>query len=325
MAEIRYWKAINSALEEEMARDERVFLIGEDIGVLGGSFAITKDLLSKFGEKRVRDTPISETAIMGCGVGAAVKGLRPVVEIMFADFLKICMDEISSMAASWRYLNGCQFSVPLTIRAPMGGYLSTGSTHSQCPAAHFLHTPGIKIVVPSTPVDAKGLLKTAIRDDNPVLYLEHKGMYGYRGEVPDGGFTIPFGVADVKRQGKDVTIVAISLMVQYSLRVAAELEKEGVSVEVIDPRTLEPLDIDTIEKSVRKTGRVVLVDEANMRGSVTAEIGMQIMERAWDALKTPIKRVGAASVPIPYAPVLERAVLPSVEGITKAVREVMKH
>jgi pyruvate/2-oxoglutarate/acetoin dehydrogenase E1 component len=323
MAEVRYWKAINSALEEEMERDDRVFLMGEDIGVWGGSFGVTRGLVEKFGEKRVKDTPISETAITGGGIGAAIAGLRPVIEIMFSDFLFVTMDEIVSIAAKWRYVHGSQFPCPLVIRTAMGGYLSAGILHSQCPTVHFFHTPGIKIAVPSTAADAKGLLKTAIRDDNPVLYFEHKGLYGTKGEVPDGDFTIPFGVADVKKDGKDVTIVAISLMVQFSLKVAQELEKEGINAEVIDPRTLEPLDIETILKSVKKTGRAVLVDEANIRGSVTAEIGMQIMENALSALKAPIKRVGAANVPIPCAPVLEKAVLPSVESIKKAVKEVI--
>jgi len=323
MGEMLYSEAINSALREEMERDERVFLMGQDIGVYGGVRGITMGLFDKFGPERVRDTPISETAIMGAGAGAALRGMRPVIEIMYADFLYICFDELASIAAKWRYVNGPQFSVPLTIRAPMGGYSAGGPLHSQCPLAPVLHVPGIKIAVPSTPADAKGLLKTAIRDNNPVVYFEHRGLYGTKGEVPDGDFTIPFGTADVKKQGKDVTIVAISLMVQFSLKVAAELEKEGISVEVIDPRTLEPLDIDSIIDSVKKTGRVVLVDEDTLRAGSTAEIGMQIIEKAFSWLKAPIQRVGAANVPIPFAPSLVNAVLPSLESIKKAVKKVL--
>lgn len=324
MATLLYSEAINSALSEEMERDERVFLMGEDVGFYGGARGITRGLFDKFGGKRVRDTPLSETAIMGAGAGAALRGMRPVIEIMYSDFLHICFDELS-YAAKWRYVNGPQFSVPLTIRAPMGGYPGGGGAlHSQCPIAPVFHTSGIKIALPSTPADAKGLLKTAIREDNPVVYFEHRYLYGTRGEVPEGDYTIPFGVADVKREGKDVTIVAISLMVQFSLKVADELEKEGISVEVIDPRTIEPLDIDTIIKSVKKTGRVVLVDEDNLRASATAEIGMQIMENAFGSLKAPIQRVGAANVPIPTSPRMVTAVLPSVESIKKAVQQVLK-
>jgi len=324
MAQMLYTEAINSALREEMERDKRVFLMGEDIGIYGGSRGVTMGLFDKFGPERVRDTPISETAIMGAGAGAALRGMRPVIEIMYADFLYICFDELSSTAAKWRYVNGPQFSVPLTIRAPMGGYGAGGSIHSQCPIAPVLHVPGIKIAVPYTPSDAKGLLKTAIRDNNPVVFFEHRSLYGTRGEVPDGDFTIPFGVADVKREGKDVTIVAISYMVQLSLKAAADLEKEGISVEVIDPRTLEPLDMDTIIKSVKKTGRVVLVDEDTLRAGSTAEIGMQIMENAYRSLKAPIQRVGAANVPIPVAAPLVNVVFPSVDSIKQAVRKALQ-
>jgi pyruvate/2-oxoglutarate/acetoin dehydrogenase E1 component len=324
MAQMSYSEAINTALREEMERDERVFLMGEDIGIYGGSRGITMGLYDKFGAERVRDTPISETAIMGAGAGAALRGMRPVIEIMYADFLYICFDELASTAAKWRYVNGPQFSVPLTVRAPMGGYGAGGSLHSQCPLAPVLHVPGLKIAVPYTPADAKGLLKTAIRDNNPVVYFEHRGLYGTRGDVPEGDFTIPFGVADVKRSGKDVTIVAISLMVQFALKVAADLEKEGISIEVIDPRTLEPLDIDTIIKSVKKTGRVVLVDEDTLRAGSTAEIAMQVMENAYSSLKAPIQRVGAANVPIPVAATLVNAVFPSLESIKKAVRDALK-
>lgn len=324
MAELRMWKAINSAIDEEMKRDERVFTFGEDVARMGGTFGITKGLLDKYGEKRVFDFPISETALVGCAAGAAIAGYRPILEIMFADFLFICMDEISSIAAPWRYIHGPEFSVPLVIRAPMGGGFSAGYVHSQCPVSHFLHVPGVKIVVPSSPADAKGLLKTAVRDDNLVIFFEHKGMYALKGEVPEGDFTIPFGVAEVKREGKNVTVVAISSMVPQALKVADEMEKEGISIEVVDPRTLEPLDIDTIIKSVKKTGRVVLAEEAYMKGGVMAELGMRIVECAHTDLKAPIRRVGAPLVPIPYHPKIEKAVLPSAEHIYKAVMEVIQ-
>lgn len=319
MREIPYLVAINEALAEEMERDETVFIIGED--VQAGTFMTTTGLVQRFGPERVIDTPLSETAVAGACIGAAMAGFRPIADFMFADFMWCCADEVFLKAAKWRFIHGGKVNLPLVFLAAIGGGARTGPEHSQCPESVVLHNPGLKLALPSTPYDAKGLLKTAIRDNNPVVFFYHKQLLGLRGEVPEGEHTVPFGVADVKREGKDVTVVATSAMVQLALNVASELE-DRVSVEVIDPRTLEPLDIDTIIGSVKKTGRVVIVDEDTKRCGVGAEIGMQVMESAFDSLDAPIQRVGAANLPIAGG-YMEQYVLPQAKDIVAAIEAVM--
>ncbi|MGB6895314.1 MAG: alpha-ketoacid dehydrogenase subunit beta [Dehalococcoidia bacterium] len=319
MREIPYLTAINEALAEEMAKDETVFVIGED--VQAGTFMVTTGLVQKFGPDRVMDTPLSETAVAGACVGAAMAGYRPIADFMFADFMWCCADEVFLKAAKWRFIHGGKVNLPLVFLAAMGGGARTGPEHSQCPESVVLHNPGLKLALPSTPYDAKGLLKTAIRDNSPVVFFYHKQLLGARGEVPEEEYTIPLGVADVKREGKDVTVVATSLMAQLALNVASELEGR-VSVEVIDPRTLEPLDIDTIVNSVKKTGRVVIVDEDTKRCGVGAEIGMQIMENVFDSLDAPIQRVAAANLPIAGG-YMEQYVLPQPKDIVAAIQAVM--
>jgi len=318
MKEIRYIQAINEALAEELERDETVFIIGED--VQAGAFAASRGLVDKFGPERVMDTPLSETAVAGSALGAALAGYRPIADFMFADFMFVAANEIINNAAKWRFIHGGKVDVPLVLLGCIGGGARLGPEHSQCLESVFMHTPGLKVVVPSTPYDAKGLLKTAIRDNNPVVFFYHKRLLGLPGEVPEEEYTIPLGVADIKKEGKDVTVVAIARMVQFSLEVAKELEGK-VSVEVVDPRTLEPLDIDTIVESVKKTGRVVIADEDTLRCGVGAEIGMQIMERAFDSLDAPIQRVGAANLPIAGA-YLEQYVLPQPKDIAAAIEAV---
>jgi len=319
MREIRFIQAVNEALAEEMERDETVFIIGED--VQSGVFGASRGLVERFGPERIMDTPLSETAVAGSAFGAAMAGYRPVADFMFADFMLIAANEIINNAAKWHFIHGGKVNVPVVFFGNIGGGARVGPEHSQCPETIFMHTPGLKVALPSTPYDAKGLLKTAIRDNNPVVYFYHKRLLGVAQEVPEEEYTVPFGVADVKREGKDVTVVATSFMVQHALAVANELEGK-VSVEVVDPRTLEPLDIDTIVKSVQKTGRVVIVDEDTLRCSVSAEIGMQIMEKAFDSLDAPIKRVGAANLPIAGG-YMEQYVLPQPKDIVAAIEAVM--
>lgn len=319
MKEIAYVQAINEALEEEMRRDETVFIIGED--VQAGTFMATTGLVQKFGPERVMDTPLSETVIAGAALGAALAGYRPIADFMFADFMFIAANEIINNAAKWHFIHGGKVKLPLVFFASIGGGVRLGPEHSQCPESLIMHTPGLKLVVPSTAYDAKGLLKTAIRDNNPVVYFYHKRLLGDTGEVPEEEYTIPFGVADIKREGKDVTVVATSYMAKHALDVAKELEGK-VSVEVVDPRTLEPLDIDTIVASVKKTGRVVIVDEDTLRCSISAEIGMQIMEKAFDSLDAPIQRVGAANLPIAGG-FMEQYILPQPKDIVTAIEAVM--
>ena len=320
-------QALNEAMREELLHDPSVYMWGENIEGVGGGFMITSGLSDEFGE-RVKDTPLAETAIAGSAVGAAYCGLRPVIEIMFADFAFVCMDELVNKMAKMRYGFGAydDFKLPITVRMKVGGYVGLGSEHSQTPLAHFMHTPGLKLAFPTTPADAKGLLKTAIRDDNPVLFFEHVLHYGAKGEVREGEHLIPFGQASVRREGKDATVVAIGYMVDLALAAAEQLAKEGVSMEVIDPRTLEPFDLDTVMNSVAKTGRLVVVDEDVTRCGIPAEILMQVYERLTGAGKKPIPmaRVGAANVPIPYSPVLEKEVLPSPEKINAAVKRVLE-
>ena len=324
MRKITYRQALREALREEMRRDSSVFLLGEDIGrYWGGAFKVTDGLAEEFGEERVRDTPISESAIVGTGVGAAITGMRPIAEIMFGDLTALAMDQIANQAAKIRYMFGGQASCPLVIRTPFGAGVNIASHHSQSLEAWFMHVPGLQVVVPSTPYDAKGLLKTAIRGSNPVFFCEHKLLYPVEGEVPEEEYTIPFGVAEVKRKGSDVTVVATMYMVHKALNAAAELENEGVSAEVIDPRTLTPMDKKTIVDSVKKTGRLVVVSEDCKTGGVSAEIASVVLEEAIDYLDAPIKRVTGADTPIPFSPPLEQYVIPNEKTIIKAVKEVV--
>ena len=325
MREISYRDALREALREEMQRDPTVFLLGEDIGrYWGGAFKVTKGLAEEFGDERVRDTPISESAIIGAAVGAAITGMRPVAEIMFGDLTTLAMDQIVNQAAKIRYMFGGQAKVPLVIRTPFGGGVNIAAHHSQCLEAWFMHVPGLQVVVPSTPYDAKGLLKTAIRNDNPVIFCKHKLLYPITGPVPNEEYTLPFGEADIKREGNDVTIVATLYMVHKALKAAEELEKKnGISVEIVDPRTLVPLDKETIINSVEKTGRVVIVTEDCKTAGVSAEIAAVISEEALDYLDAPIKRVANPDVPIPFSPSLENFVIPDDKRIIKAVKEVV--
>ena len=324
MREISYRDALREALREEMLRDPTVFLIGEDIGrYWGGAFKVTKGLAEEFGDERVRDTPISENAIIGVAVGAAITGMRPVAEIMFGDLTALAMDQIANQAAKIRYMFGGQAKVPLVIRTPFGGGVNIAAHHSQSLEAWFMHVPGLQVVVASTPYDAKGLLKTAIRNDNPVVFCEHKLLYPLTGPVPEEEYTLPFGVADIKREGTDVTVVATLYMVHKALAAAEILAKEGISVEVVDPRTLVPLDKETITESVRKTGRVVIVTEDCKTAGVSAELAALIAEEALDYLDAPVKRVTTFDVPIPFSPPLENFVIPDEKRIIKAIKEII--
>ena len=316
-------EALNEALRGEMERDARVFVMGEDVGLIGGIFGVTRGLREKFGEDRVRDTPISEATFLGAGVGAAIAGLRPVVEIQIFDFVAMTMDQIVNQAAKFRYMLGGRPTVPLVIRGPQGGGIRLAAQHSQSLEAWFVHVPGLVVVAPSTPYDAKGLLASAIRDDNPVIFLEHKVLYAVKGPVPAEPYAIPLGRADVKRTGSDVTVVATQAMVARALAAAAELEKEGVSVEVIDPRTLVPLDEVTLLASVAKTGRLVIVHEAVKRGGWGAEVAALVAEHAIDTLDAPIVRVAARIVPMPYNDSLERAAIPTQQDIATAIRGIV--
>ena len=316
-------EALNEALHAEMTRDERVFVMGEDVSLIGGIFGVTRGLREKFGEERVRDTPISEAGFLGAGVGAAIAGLRPIVEIQIWDFIAVTMDQVVNQAAKFRYMLGGGPTVPLVIRGPQGGGIRLAAQHSQSLEAWFAHVPGLVVVAPSTPYDAKGLLASAIRDDNPVIFLEHKALYAVKGSVPAEPYAIPLGKADVKRAGTDVTIVATQAMVVRALGAAAELEKDGVSVEVVDPRTLVPLDEATLLASVRKTHRLVIAHEAVTRCGFGAELAALVAEKALDELDAPIVRVGARPVPMPYNDALERATIPSQADIVAAVRSVL--
>jgi pyruvate dehydrogenase E1 component beta subunit len=323
MKEVRYIRAITEALKEEMARDESVFVIGEDVAYPGGSFSATRGLLEEFGGRRVKDTPISEAAIVGLALGAATQGLRPVVEIMFMDFLPLCMDQIVNQVAKTRYMFGGQYQVPLVIRTPCGGGVNAGPQHSQCLESWFAHVPGLKVVMPATPYDVKGLLKAAIRDDNPVLFVENKALYGLQGEIPEEDYLLPIGKADVKKPGKDVTVVATSRMVHQSLEAARTLSEEGIEVEVIDLRTISPLDKETIFQSVEKTSRLVVAHEAVKAFGVGAEIAAMVAEEMIDCLDAPILRVGAPFTPVPFN--LESFYLPNAEDVIKAVKKALAY
>ncbi len=323
MAVMTMRDALNQALKEELARDPSVFLMGEEVAEYQGAYKVTRGLLEEFGPKRVIDTPITELGFAGLGVGAAMAGLRPIVEFMTFNFSILATDQIINSAAKMLYMSGGQFKIPIVFRGPGGSAYQVSSQHSQALESWYAYFPGLKVVTPSTPADAKGLLKSAIRDDDPVIFIEQERMYGMKGEVPeDEDFIIPLGVAEVKREGTDATIVARSLMVPTALKAAEELAKDGVSCEVIDPRTIRPLDINAIVESVKKTNRLVIAEESHPFCGVAAEISAEINERAFDYLDAPVKRVSGADVPMPYAKNLERLAIPDVEQIVAAVREV---
>jgi pyruvate dehydrogenase E1 component beta subunit len=325
MTRLRYREALNQALHEEMERDPAVFLLGEDLREpWGGTFKVTEGLSSEFGDDRVLNTPISENGIIGVALGAALMGLRPVVELMFLDFAFLAMDQIANQVAKIRYMTGGQVKVPLVIRMPGGGYKNAAAQHSQSLEALFTHIPGLLVAMPASPADAKGLLKTAVRLDDPVIFIEHKSMYLDTGDVPDGEHLVPFGVADVKRRGSDVTVVAWSRMVPFSLKAAEELAADGIDVEVVDLRTLVPLDEAAVLASVARTGRLVVVQEAPRRAGFGSEVAALVAEQIPDALRAPIRRVGALNTPLPMAPSLERVVLPQVASIARAVRQAME-
>jgi pyruvate dehydrogenase E1 component beta subunit len=315
--------ALNQALREELVRDRSVFLMGEEVAEYQGAYKVSRGLLEEFGPKRVIDTPITELGFAGLGVGAAMVGLRPIVEFMTFNFSILATDQIINSAAKMLYMSGGQFKIPIVFRGPGGSAYQVSSQHSQAIESWFAYFPGLKVVMPSTAADAKGLLKSAIRDDDPVIFIEQERMYGMKGEVPeDENFTIPLGVAEVKRAGTDATIVARSLMVPVALKAAEELAKDGLSCEVIDPRTIRPLDINTIVESVKKTSRVVIAEESHPFAGVGAEISAEINERAFDYLDAPVKRVSGVDVPMPYAKNLERLAIPDVEEVIAAVRAV---
>jgi len=316
-------EAIREALAEELSRDPAVFLMGEDVGHPGGVYNVTKGLQEEFGAERVRDTPISEEGFIGMAVGAALTGMRPVAEIMFNDFITLAADQIVNQAAKLRYMTGGQARVPMVVRTTMGAGRGAAGQHSQSLHVWMAHIPGLKVVMPSTPVDAKGLLKSAIRDDNPVVFYEDKMMYGLKGPVPVQDYTIPLGVADVKREGKDVTLIATSSMVHVALKAADLLSEEGISAEVVDPRTLRPLDTRTLVDSVKKTSRAVVIDEGYLTYGVTAEIAAMIADQAFDWLDAPVKRIGATDVPIPFAPALEFATIPTEQMVVATVQGLL--
>jgi len=325
MREITYAQAVREAMSEEMRRDPKVFLLGEDVGVYGGAFGVSAGMVQEFGEERVRDTPISEAAITGCAVGAAISGMRPIVEIMFSDFLTIAMDQLANQAAKVRYQFGGQAAVPMVLRTPGGSGTGAAAQHSQSVEAWVCNVPGLKVVIPSTPYDAKGLLKSAIRDDNPVVFIEQKLLYRTKGPVPEEEYSVPLGSADVKRAGRDLTIVTYGRMVQRSLEVAAELAREGIELEVVDIRSLRPLDTAALVASARRTGRVLVVHEAPQFAGFGGEIAAAVGDsEAFYYLDAPIRRLGAMETPVPYNRHLEAHVVPTAERITAAVRDLLK-
>ena len=322
MREILYKDALVEAMREEMERDEKVFIMGEDVAIYGGAYGATKGLYEQFGEERVRDTAISESAIVGAAIGTAITGMRPIAEIMYIDFITQAMDQLVNQAAKMRYMFGGKTTVPMVLRTEGGAGRCIAAHHSQSLEAWIMHAPGLYLVMPSTPYDAKGLLKASIRNDNPVVFIEHKMLYGMKGEVPEEEYIIPLGVADIKKQGSDVTIVAYSRQLHVAMEAAAELEKDNISAEVIDPRTLKPLDLDTILTSVKKTSKLVIVSEGYKTCNVASEIAMLVMEHGFDLLDGPIKRVCAVDVPVPMSPVLEDAAIPNKQNVIDAVKEV---
>lgn len=323
MRKITFGQALSEAMHEEMVRDGSVFVLGEDMGVMGSVFGLTKGFMDEFGAHRVIDTPISESGFTGMSVGAALRGLRPVVEIMYVDFTPVCMDPIVNQAAKMRYMTGGQVKVPMVIRAPQGAGRRNAGQHSQSLEAIFTHIPGLKVVCPATPYDAKGLLKAAIRDDDPIMFIEHKLLYATKGEVPEEEYVIPLGKADIKRPGRDVTIIAYSRQVSFALQAAKELADSGIDAEVIDLRTLVPLDWETISESVRKTHNVAIVQEAPKRGGYAGEIATQIMEDLFDELDSPVKRVAGLNVVPPFSPALEDHIYPNPKDIVAGVKELL--
>ena len=324
MAVITYLEAIREALVEEMARDERVFVLGEDVGAYGGAFKVTEGLLDRFGESRVIDTPIAEAAIVGSAIGAAYMGMRPVAELQFIDFISTCFDMLTNFAAKSRYRTGA--GVPIVVRGPCGGGVGGGPFHSLNPEAFFLNTPGIKMVEPATPSDAKGLLKAAIRDEDPVLFFEHKFLYRrIKEEVPEGDVVVPIGKALVRREGRDATIVTFGAMVHTALEAARQLEQDGVSVEIVDLRTLAPIDRETVLASVARTSRVLLLHEATLTGGIGGELAAIIGGEGFEYLDAPIARLGSLDAPVPYAPSLEAAFLPNAAKVVEAVKTLVKY
>ena len=320
--ELTFGQAIKEALAEEMRRDPRIFIIGEDVAEAGTVFKVLAGLVDEFGPERVIDSPISEAGITGLGVGAAMTGMRPVVDLMFGDFMALAMDQIANQAAKVHYMSGGKLRVPMVIRTTLGATRRSAAQHSQSLYAWVAHVPGLKVVLPSTPADAKGLLKSAIRDENPVLFFEDKMMYQVKGSVPEGDYTIPLGVADTKRPGSDITLVATSSMVQVALAAATQLDASGISAEVVDPRTLFPLDAEALVASVRRTGRAIVVDEGYERYGITAEIASVIADGAFDYLDAPVKRLGALNVPVPFSPTLEDQTVPTPERLTALARSL---
>jgi len=323
MRKLEFREAIREAMQEEMRKDPLLYLMGYDVGEYGGEFRVSKGMYEEFGDRRVQDSPINENGEIGLAVGAAITGCRAIVEIPFMDFIPMAMDAIVNQAAKFNYTFAGQKSVPIVIRTAMGGYIRAAEQHSQCFENWFVHVPGLKVVIPSTGSDAKGLLKTAILDPDPVIFIEHKYMYPMKFDVPDGEYFIPLGSADIKKEGTDVTVIATSYMVHLALNVAAKLEKEGISVEVVDPRSLVPLDEEKILESVKKTNRVVIVHEAHERGGWGGEMAAIIADKVFSYLDAPIKRVGAKNTPIPFPKVLEEFILPSEADIEASIRATL--
>ena len=322
MRELTYAQAINEALMYNLERDERVFIMGEDIGKYGGIFQVTAGLLEKFGPERVIDTPISESGFVGAAIGASLTGMRPVVEIMFIDFTTVAMDMIVNQMAKIHYMFGGKGKIPLVLRTNIGAGRGAAAQHSQSFHAFFIHTPGLKVVASSTPYDAKALMNTAIQDEDPVLFIEHKKLYVSKGEVPEEYYTLPFGKADIKREGKDITIVATHAMVGRALNVAEEFSKEGIEIEILDPRTLKPLDKDCLLESVKKTGRLIVADEGPVTCGVSAEISALVAEEAIEYLQAPIMRVGSPDTPVHFSPPLEKIYIPDENDIKEAVQRM---
>jgi acetoin:2,6-dichlorophenolindophenol oxidoreductase subunit beta len=320
MREITFGKAVNEAIAEEMRRDPTVFMIGEDIAEAGTTFKVLKGLVEEFGPQRIIDTPISEAGYAGLGVGAAMTGMRPIVDIMFGDFLTLTMDQMANQAAKIHYMSGGKLKVPMVFRTTLGATRRSGAQHSQSLQAWPCHVPGLKVVIPSTPYDAKGLMKTAIRDDNPVVVFEDKMLFQQKGLVPEGEYTLPFGVADIKRAGTDITLVGTSSMVQVALEAADRLATLGISAEVVDPRTLKPLDTETLIASAKKTGHVIVIDEGPFSYGVTGELASIIADGAFYYLDAPVKRLGAMDVPVPFSPPLEDATVPTPDTVTEMAK-----
>lgn len=323
MREITFREAIREAMIEEMERDPTIFILGENVAERGGVYQVTKGILDRFGKDRIIEMPISESGFVGAAVGAALLGTRPIVDLMFDDFLPLAMDQIVNHAAKMRYMYGGKASVPMVVRSFFGAGTNWGCSHSQSLEAWFVHCPGLKVVMPSTPADAKGLLKSAIRDDDPVLFFEHRLLYAMKGEIPEGEYMIPLGQADVKRQGRDVTVVATAMMVYKSLEAAVELSKEDIEIEVIDPRSLAPLDCETLVNSVKKTGRLLIVHEACKTGGIGGEIAAIAAKEAFGYLDAPIERIGSPDIPVPFSPLLENYYIPKKEDIVATVKKML--